>query len=241
MAASLQRLARSAPVRPAVWRATAPRSTSGPSGLPRVCTWRIASRPASRARRRGTCGRSGPVGGARDRDPRAIRGGDDDDLLAVGEAVELDEELVQRLVVLAVEAPSRSGASQRVELVDEDDRWRVLAGAVEELADAGGAEAREHLHEGGRALRVEGRAGGVRDRLGEQRLAGPAGRRGCPWARAPSLEKRRGSLRKSTTPAARPRVVVDAGDVVPGHRGLRGRLHLGRPAPAISESDFQIR
>ena len=33
-----------------------------------------------------------------------VRGGDDDDLLAVVEPVELDEKLVQRLVVLAVEA-----------------------------------------------------------------------------------------------------------------------------------------
>ena len=103
-----------------------------------------------------------------------------------GEAVELDEELVQRLVVLTVEARARAAHADGVELVDEDDRGRVLARLLEELADAGGAEAGEHLDERGGALRVEGRARGVRDRLREQRLAGArAGRRGgCPSGRA---------------------------------------------------------
>ena len=45
-AASLTRLARSAPTMPGVVAAIRPRSTSGPSGTPRVCTFRIASRPA---------------------------------------------------------------------------------------------------------------------------------------------------------------------------------------------------
>ena len=44
IAASLQMFARSAPVSPLVWRARRPRSTS-PSGLPRVWTSRICSRP----------------------------------------------------------------------------------------------------------------------------------------------------------------------------------------------------
>ena len=51
----------------------------------------------------------------------------------------------------------------------------VLAGLFEELADARRAEAREHLDERRRALRVEVRAGRARDRLREQRLPG-AGR-----------------------------------------------------------------
>src|SRR6185436_21194845 len=59
-----------------------------------------------------------------------------------------------------------------VELVDEDDRGLVLARLAEEAADARGAEAGEHLDERGRRLRVEGRAGLVGDRLGEERLAG---------------------------------------------------------------------
>ena len=45
----------------------------------------------------------------------------------VAEAVELDEELVQGLVVLAVEAGAGPRHADGVELVDEDDRGRVLA------------------------------------------------------------------------------------------------------------------
>ncbi len=50
-AASLTRLARSAPTMPGVDAAIRPSSTSSPSGMPRVCTFRIASRPA----RSGAC------------------------------------------------------------------------------------------------------------------------------------------------------------------------------------------
>ena len=101
--------------------------------------------------------------------------GHDDDLVARVEAVELDEELVQGLVVLTVEAAAEPGRPDRVELVDEDDRRRVLARLVEELADPRGTEAGEHLDEGRGALRVEVRAGRARDGLREERLPG-AGR-----------------------------------------------------------------
>ena len=77
--------------------------------------------------------------------------------------------------MLAVEAAAGACRADGVELVDEDDRGRVLARLFEELADPGGAEAGEHLDEGGGALRVELGAGLSRDGLGEQRLAG-AGR-----------------------------------------------------------------
>ena len=88
------------------------------------------------------------------------------------EAVELDEQLVQRLVVLAMEAAADARRADGVELVDEDDRGRVLARLFEELADAGGAEAGEHLDERRGALRVEVRARRARDGLRDQRLAG---------------------------------------------------------------------
>ena len=87
-----------------------------------------------------------------------VRGAHDDDLVGHAEAVELDEQLVQRLVLLAVEAVTRPGGADGVELVDEDDRGRVLARLLEELADSRRAETGEHLDEGGGALRVEGRA-----------------------------------------------------------------------------------
>src|SRR5581483_5642923 len=105
----------------------------------------------------------------------AVRRAHDDDLVRSVEAVELDEQLVERLILFAVEAVAGALRADGVELVDEDDRRRVLARLLEELANARGAEAREHLDERGRARGVEVRAGLVRDRLREQRLAG-AGR-----------------------------------------------------------------
>ncbi len=63
--------------------------------------------------------------------------------------------------------------SDGVELVDEDDRRRVLPRLLEQAPDARGAEAGEHLDERGGGLTEELCAGLVRDRLGQQRLAGP--------------------------------------------------------------------
>ena len=103
---------------------------------------------------------------------KTVRGAHHDDPVVGGEAVQLDEQLVQRLILLTVEPVPRARGADRVELVDEDDRGRVLPRLGEELPDAGGAEAGEHLDERGRALGEERRARLVRDRLREQRLAG---------------------------------------------------------------------
>src|SRR5207248_8468886 len=66
-------------------------------------------------------------------------------------------------------------AADRVDLVDEDDAGAVLLGLVEEVADAAGADADEHLHEL-RARDAEERHPGLAgDGLAEKRLAG-AGR-----------------------------------------------------------------
>ena len=126
---------------------------------------------------------------------------------AVAEAVELDEELVERLVLLAVEAVSGTGRADGVELVDEHDRGRVLARLREQAPDAGRAEPGEHLDERRGALRVEAGARLVRDRLREQRLAG-AGRaveedafRDAARRAARSASGRAGSRRP---PVARP-------------------------------------
>jgi len=101
-----------------------------------------------------------------------VRSGHHDHLVAVREAVELDKQLVQRLVLLAVEAVPAAGGADRVELVDEHDRGRILPRLLEELADASRAEPGEHLDEGRRALRVEARARLAGDRPGEERLPG---------------------------------------------------------------------
>src|SRR5581483_11106999 len=103
----------------------------------------------------------------------AVRGAHDDDLLRPLEAVELDEELIQRLVLLAVETVPGALRADGVELVDEHDRRRVLPRLGEQLADSRRAEAGEHLDERRRARGVEVRARLVGDRLREQRLAGP--------------------------------------------------------------------
>ena len=87
-----------------------------------------------------------------------VRRADDDDAGARAEAVELDQQLVQRLILLAVERVPRTSRSHRVELVDEDDRWRVLARFREQLPDPRCAEAGEHLDERRGALRIELRA-----------------------------------------------------------------------------------
>ena len=103
----------------------------------------------------------------------SVRGAHDHDLVRTTESVDLDEELVQRLVVLAVVCAPRASRADRVELVDEDDRRRVLARLLEELADARRAEAGEHLDERRRARRVEVRARLVCDGLRQQGLARP--------------------------------------------------------------------
>ena len=135
--------------------------------------------------------------------------------------------------MLAVEARAAAAHADRVELVDEDDRRRVLARLVEELADAGGAEAGEHLDEGGGALRVEGRARGVGDSLGEQRLAGagrPVEEDALRDARAEDGEALR-VLEEVDDLLELGGGLVDARDVVPAHGRLRVRLDLRRLHP----------
>ncbi len=171
MAASLQRFARSAPVRPAVCRAIAARSTSEASGLSRG----VYAEDRLPSRHVGSGYEHLPIEAPWPQERRVevlepVGRGHDDDLVARVEAVELDEELVQGLVVLAVEAPSEPRRPDRVELVDEDDRRGVLPRLVEELADPSGSEAGEHLDEGRGALRVEVGAGGTRDGFRQERL-----------------------------------------------------------------------
>ena len=150
-----------------------PRSTSARERL----AARVNARGSTRARRR-RAGRHQHLSVEAARSEQrgveileTVRRGHDDDLVACVEAVELDEELVQRLVVLTVEAAAEARGADGVELVDEDDRGRVLARLLEELADPRSAEAGEHLDERRGALRVEVRSRLARDRLREQRLA----------------------------------------------------------------------
>ena len=164
-AASLRTLARSAPVKPGVRRATAWRSTPGAIGLPRACTLRISWRP----RRSGRRDLDLPVEAARAQergveDVGPVGRGDQDDAAGDVEAVHLDQQLVQGLLALVMPAaqPRSAMAADGIDLVDEDDRGGVGLGLLEEVADTRGADADEHLDE-------------VRAGDGEERDAGLAG------------------------------------------------------------------
>ena len=94
------------------------------SGLPRVWTARISRRaPSDRAAGSGSGGRSGPDGAsAGSRSWSRFEAPITTTWSRGAEAVELDEQLVQRLVLLAVERVCRCARADGVELVDEDDR-----------------------------------------------------------------------------------------------------------------------
>ena len=179
-AASLQRLARSAPTIPGVVAASASRSTSSAERQrPRVDLEDLAAAvlvrrlhgdapvEASRAQQRGV------------EDLGAVGGADHDDRLGGLEAVHLGQDLVERLLALVVRAGDAGrplpGAADGVELVDEDDRRRRLLGLGEQVAHARGADADDRLDELRRRDREEGRVSLAGHRTREQRLAG-AGR-----------------------------------------------------------------
>ena len=98
----------------------------------------------------------------------------DDDALARVEPVHLGEQLVERLLALLVAADRALHArlAERVELVDEDDARRLGFGLLEEIANAGGADADEHLDELRSAQAEERHVRFAGDRARQQRLAG---------------------------------------------------------------------
>jgi hypothetical protein len=158
-----------------------------------------------------------------------VGGGDHDDPAAAGEAVHLDEQLVERLVLLARDV-SAAATADGVELVDEDDRRFVFAGDGEQAPDAGGAEAGEHLHEGGGRLGEELGARLVGDGLGEQRLAG-SGRTVQEDALGhlrPERVEGLGFAQELDDLLQLRLGLVDARDVVEGHGLVGGRLDLLR-------------
>ena len=145
-----------------------------------------------------------------------------DDVLVAVEAVHLDEQLVQGLVALAGYVRAALGPDG-VKLVDEDDRRGILACLLEQATDPRRAEPGEHLDKSRRRLAEELRTGLVRDRLGEQRLAG-AGRAVEQDAlrdlRAEPLEVLRLGEKLDDLPQLLLRL-LDPGDVVPRDRALR--------------------
>ena len=203
-AASLTRLARSAPEKPGVPRAITSGCTSAPIGTFFMCTLRICSRPRMSG--------SGTTTWRSKRPGRIKRGiehvgtvgcGNDDDVGAGFKAVHFNEHLVERLLALVVAAAKTCAAlaAHRIDFVDEDDAGGVLLGVFKHVAHARRAHAHEHFHEVRARNREKRHAGFAGNGLGKQRLAG-AGR---PTSRMPRgiWPPRRwncdGSRRKSTT------------------------------------------
>ena len=153
-AASLTRLARSAPTEPGVRLATWRRSTSSAeldvAGVD--LQDRLAAVDVGPIDDDGAVEAAGAQQGGVERFG-AVGGGHDDDAAVGVEAVHLDEELVERLLAFVVAADGAAAArlAQGVEFVDEDDAGGLALGLAEQVAHAAGADADEHLDEVGAA------------------------------------------------------------------------------------------
>ena len=146
MAASLTRLARSAPEKPGVPRATTSRSTPGPA----ACRGQWTSQDREALGQRGQRDGHLAVEPTRPEEGRVedlgpVGGGEDHDAGSRVESVHLGEQLVEGLLPLVVgddRARATSALADGVDLVDEDDRRRPLAGLFEQVADPRRADAR---------------------------------------------------------------------------------------------------
>ena len=103
----------------------------------------------------------------------AVGRGDEDDTVVGLEAVHLDEELVEGLLALVVSAAEACATvtTDCVDFVDEDDAGGVLLALLEEVADAGCADADEHFDEVRTGDGEEGNVGFARYCAGEEGLA----------------------------------------------------------------------
>jgi len=156
----LTRNSRSAPENPGVPRAIISRSTlasgpcgCGPGGCPCVRGDRARYDDAAiEAARAEQCGIE---------DVGPVRGGDDDDAVVGLESRPSRRAAGERLLALVVTAAEAGTtvATHSVDLVDKDDAGGVLLALLEEIADAAGADADEHLDEVRAADREERHAG----------------------------------------------------------------------------------
>ena len=170
-------------------------------------------------------------------DVGAVGGGDDDHVGVRVEAVHLDEDLVEGLLALVVAATEAGAAlaADRVDLVDEDDARRVALGLVEQVADAAGADADEHLDELRAGDAEERHAGLTGDGAGHQRLAGagrPDEQHAARDARAERVELLR-VLEELDDFLELGLGLVDAGHVVERDDGLVAEEH---PGAALAEA-----
>ena len=170
----MTRFARSAPVNPGVWPASAPRSISRADRLALgVHLEDLLAAVAIRAVDHDLAVEAAGAQQRRVEDVGPVGGRDHDDVVLELEAVHLDQQLVEGLLALVVPAAHAGAAvaSDGVDLVHEDDARRVLLGLLEEIAHTRGAHADEHLDEVGAGDREERHAGLARDGARQQRLA----------------------------------------------------------------------
>ena len=127
IAASLQRLARSAPVSPEVcWATRLEVDVLAQRLAPRVDREDLLAAAQVGRRHEDLAVEAAGAQQRRVELLEQVRGRHHDDVLARLEAVHLDEQLVQGLVALAGDVVA-AGRADGVELVDEEDRGRVLA------------------------------------------------------------------------------------------------------------------
>ena len=174
-AASLTRLRRSAPTIPGVVAASAPSSTSGPTGTLRVWTSRIIRRPSwsgglTATRRSNRPGRSSAESST---SGRLVAASTTTPSVPVKPSISVRIWLsVCSRSSHAADAAAAAGPADRVQLVDEDDRRGGLLRRVEQVADPGRADTDDHLDELGRRHVEERHVGLAGDRAGQQSLAG---------------------------------------------------------------------
>ena len=234
IAASLQMFARSAPLRPLVCRAISSRFTSAASGLSRGVD--VEDRAAALQVGRGHEDLAVEAARAQQRRVELLEhvgGGDHDHVVALAEPVELHQELVERLVLLARDVLAAGGA-HRVELVDEDDR---RARPCAPGGTGAGCAPRRGPRTSPRTRRRTGRRrwrfGLVGHGLREQRLA-----RARRAVQQDALRHARAQLAEALRVAQELHDLaqlvlglLDARHVVPADRARRGRLDLLRLGP----------
>ena len=167
--------ARSAPVKPGVRRA----STSTSISFDERLAARVHLEDAGTAVEVGTVDDDLTVETTRTKQCRVedvgtVRRGDQDHATLDIETIHLDEQLVEGLLALVVSAaePGAPVTTDGIDLVHEDDRRSVRLRLLEEVADAAGADADEHLDEVGTRDGEERNAGLAGHGAGEERLTG---------------------------------------------------------------------
>ena len=105
---------------------------------------------------------------------RAVRRGNQDHAAGHIEAVHFNEHLIQGLLTFVV-ASAETGATMathRVNLIDEDDRRRIVLGLLEQVTHTRGTHAHEHLDKVRPGDRIEGNSRFARNGTREKCLSG---------------------------------------------------------------------